>query len=385
MIDAVARLQLKIDSGEVVLQFDGKHGYLSSLLKDLNIPVSSQSLVFSKSSEQEAVISPQTPRALYFNDDVYVGWVQGGAIELAAVDPKSGSFFYTLTQENNAHPKFERHTTNCVGCHDSSEDPAKLIPRLLMFVRSAGSPGKGNQCRGRRHHGSQPVQGAVGRLVRHRDARQADAHGQPDFFCARTRDHQYSGIHCEPGPHAGRECDRSDQPLRHETWYLIPDSDIVALTVLAHQTHVHNLIMFATYRLQAALESDPKAETASLAKELAEPVVRAMLFSGETALTDPIAGTSGFAAEFAKPGPRDSRGRSLRDLDLKTRLLRYPLSYVIYSDAFNQMPPVLKDYVYRRLREVLNGEDTSAAFAHLSASDRENILAILKDTKPEAL
>jgi hypothetical protein len=144
-------------------------------------------------------------------------------------------------------------------------------------------------------------------------------------------------------------------------------------------------MMVATYKLQAALESDAKADTAGLVKELAEPVVRAMLFSGETVLTDPIAGTSGFAADFAKQGPRDSRGRSLRDLDLKTRLLRYPLSYVIYSDAFDQMPAVLKDYIYRRLREVLGGTDTSPAYAHLSAADREAILGILKETKPEAL
>jgi len=167
--------------------------------------------------------------------------------------------------------------------------------------------------------------------------------------------------------------------------YLSQHSDIVALMVLAHQTHVHNLIMFATYRLHVALEADARADTTALAKELAEPVVRAMLFSGETALTDPVAGTSSFADDFVKQGPRDSRGRSLRDLDLKKRLLRYPLSYVIYSESFNQMPAVLKDYIYRRLHEVLSGEDKSAAYAHLSAADREAILAILKDTKPEAL
>jgi hypothetical protein len=167
--------------------------------------------------------------------------------------------------------------------------------------------------------------------------------------------------------------------------YLTPHSDIVALMVLAHQTHVHNLIMYATYRLQAALETDPKADTADLVKELAEPIVRAMLFSGEAPLTDPVVGTSGFAAEFVKQGPRDRQGHSLRDLDLKTRLFRYPLSYVIYSDAFNQMPAALKDYCDQRLRDVLNGKDQSPAYAHLSAADRDAIRGILKDTKPEAL
>jgi hypothetical protein len=166
--------------------------------------------------------------------------------------------------------------------------------------------------------------------------------------------------------------------------YLSPASDIVALMVLGHQSHVHNLITVANLKLQGALAAKPGG-TSDVVRELGEPVVRAMLFSGEAALTDPVAGTSGFADEFVKQGPRDSRGRSLRDLDLKTRLLRYPLSYVIYSESFDQMPALLKDYVYRRLREVLSGADQSAPYAHLSAPDREAILAILKDTKPEAL
>ena len=108
-----------------------------------------------------------------------------------------------------------------------------------------------------------------------------------------------------------------------------------------------------------------------------------MLFSGEVALTDPVAGTSGFSADFVKQGPRDRQGRSLRDLDLKNRLVRFPLSYVVYSPALDLMAAPLKSYVQRRLREVLSGADTSAPFAHLSAGDREQIVAILKDTKPE--
>lgn len=136
-------------------------------------------------------------------------------------------------------------------------------------------------------------------------------------------------------------------------------------------------------KLQYALEDDPKADIPALARELGEPIVRSMLFSGEAVMTDPVAGTSGFAAEFAKQGPRDRQGRSLRDLDLQKRLLRYPLSYIIYSESFERMPAAVKDDVYRRLREVLNGEDKGWAFAHLSTSDREEILGILQDTKPD--
>ena len=383
-LDPVARLQQKIDSGAVTLQFDAEHGYLSSLLKDLNIPVSSQVLVFSKSSEQEAAISPETPRALYFNDDVYVGWVQGGAIEAVAMDPKSGSFFYTLPQENDAHPKFERHTSKCVGCHDSSEDPTRLIPRLLMLSVLPDRQGRAinsaavvttDRSPFKERWGGWYVTGTHGKQTHMGNqtfrAPASEITSIPEYI---------ANLDLTPGANV------TDLTGRFDTKpYLVPQSDIVALMILAHQTHVHNLIMFATYKLQWALESDPKADTTSLAKELAEPVVRAMLFSGEAVLTDPVVGTSGFAADFAKQGPRDRGGRSLRDLELKTRLLRYPLSYVIYSESFDQMPTVLKDYIYRRLREVLSGEDKSPAYAHLSSADRAAVLAILKDTKPEAL
>ena len=96
-----------------------------------------------------------------------------------------------------------------------------------------------------------------------------------------------------------------------------------------------------------------------------------------------VKGERGFSAEFQNAGPRDSKGRSLRELDLKRRLLRYPLSYLVYSKSFDAIPDGLKDYVYRRFREVLSGEDTSADFAHLSVTDRQTIFDILKDTKQD--
>ena len=278
-LDGVARLQQKIDSGELTLQFDAAHGYLSSLLKGLNVPVSSQSLVFSKSSEQEAVISPRTPRALYFNDDVYVGWVQGGAIELAAMNPKSGAFFYTLTQEKEARPKFERHTEKCVGCHDSSEDPSKLIPRVLMLSVLPDRQGKAinsaavvttDRSPFKERWGGWYVTGTHGRQTHMGNQTFAPAPREitsiPEYI---------ANLDLSPGSNV------TDLSGRFDTKpYLIPHSDIVALMILAHQTHVQNLIMFATYRLEAALEADTKADTTSLAKELAEPIVRAMLFSG---------------------------------------------------------------------------------------------------------
>jgi hypothetical protein len=107
-----------------------------------------------------------------------------------------------------------------------------------------------------------------------------------------------------------------------------------------------------------------------------------MLFADAVPLTEPVKGTTNFAAEFSARGPRDSKGRSLYQLDLNRRLMQYPLSYLIYSKSFDGLPQPAREYVYRRLGEVLSGKDQSKPFAHLSEADRKAILEILQETKP---
>jgi hypothetical protein len=162
--------------------------------------------------------------------------------------------------------------------------------------------------------------------------------------------------------------------------YLSPHSDAVALLVLAHQTYVHNLITLANYEGRKAeyLHSDLTG-----VQSAGERLVRAMFLVKEASYAQPVKGTSPFAEEFQKLGPRDKQGRSLRDLDLSQRLFKYPLSYLIYSESFDALPHSVKDYVYRRIREVLSGEDTKPEFRHLTESDRAAILDILRDTKPD--
>jgi hypothetical protein len=133
--DAAVDLQRRLDSGEAKLTFEPGQGYLRSVLQNFKIPESSQTLVFAKSSFQLDHISPQSPRALYFNDDVYVGFVPTGpVIEIAAEDPKLGPVFYTISREQSAKPKIEpqSQTRNCIVCHDSSSND-NPIPRLLML------------------------------------------------------------------------------------------------------------------------------------------------------------------------------------------------------------------------------------------------------------
>jgi hypothetical protein len=106
-----------------------------------------------------------------------------------------------------------------------------------------------------------------------------------------------------------------------------------------------------------------------------------LLFRGEAPITQKIAGTSGFAEQFSSRGPRDERGRSLRDLDLERRVFKYPCSYLIYSEAFDALPDPIRNHVWQRLWVILNGEDTSGDYSHLSSDDRQAILEILRATK----
>src|SRR6185503_18623014 len=394
--DRIARLQASIDAGAASLEFDPQRGYLPSLLRALEIPVSSQGLVFSRTSLQVDRIAPWTPRAVYFSDDAYVGWVQEGPImEIATVDPKLGAVFYTLRQEQAARPVFERQGRTCLQCHDSSSTTGG-VPGLIMrsvfadrygYVVPSDQGVTTDRTPLEDRWGGWYVTGGLG--------------GQPHLgnVIAPLVGHEIvnpaaylTKLRAQPNPALADLSARFDPAP-----YLVPHSDAVALMVLAHQTSIHNLITAAAYEARRAEYDDrmisasrgdgspaSQSEGARVRIESAgERLVRAMLFVKEAPLAEPVTGTSGFAAEFGKQGKRDRKGRSLRDIDLTRRLFRYPLSFLIDSESFDAMPPAVKSYVYKRLREVLTGEDTRPEFSHLSPDDRTAIREILEDTKPE--
>jgi hypothetical protein len=181
--------------------------------------------------------------------------------------------------------------------------------------------------------------------------------------------------------------------------YLSPYSDIVALMVLEHQTQMHNVMTrsdFLVRQLSYDRGGPPDADASNAGEAnfgnsaewkaeiqlIAKEVVDALLFCQEAALTEPISGSVIFADDFSKRGPKDSQGRSLRDFDLKTRMFRYPCSYLIYSPTFDAMQKPLRQEVYRQLDDVLSGENTSEDYAHLSTQTRADVLAILNETLP---
>ena len=373
--EAIANLQRKINNGTAKLDFDGQPGYLRSLLRSLDIPVSSQALVFAKSSAQLFLISPETPRALYFSDDVYIGYVQGAPhLEIASVDPVKGPVFYTLDQEEVDKPQFTLQPTDCLACHDTF-DSDRPVPRLLLLSVLPDPKGVALNRSSIITNDKSPFAERWGGLYvtgSHGSQRHMGNHlvQAPASSLGTIREYSKRADLSRGGNITNLTGRFDTKP------YLSPHSDIVALMVLGHQTHIHNLITVTSTNLQAS-----PAESAI--KEEGESLLEAMLFSEAVPLTEPVSGTTNFASEFSARGPRDKQGRSLHELDLKTRLLRYPLSYLIYSKSFNAMPQAAKDYVYRRLWEVLSGKDTSTAFAHLSQDDRKAILEILQDTKPD--
>ena len=366
--DPVSVLQRTIDDGSARLSFDAGTGYLTSVLTALDVPAASQALVFSKTSFQRDAISASNPRALYFNSQVYVGWVPGAPmLEIASVDPALGAIFYTLRQEDAAHPRFERHTRTCLQCHDSSSLTGG-VPGLLMTSVHTGEGG------------AQIVADGVHLTT---DESPMKERWGGWFVTGRTGGQ----------PHMGADL---ITPLESAAYPAGRQSDVVALTLLAHQARLQNLMTRTGYHTRMALFFDRQRNadlgrngrdlletTTQLIARVAEPLVEALLFSGESALAAPIAGTSGFADAFSRQGPRDRTGRSLFELDLRHRTMRYPCSYMIYSASFDALPAPVKTQIYRRLSEVLRGTDTRAAFSHLTTADRSAVLEILRDTKPE--
>ena len=382
--DPVARLQQRVDAGDLKLEYNRRNGYLESLLRSLDIPVSSQSLVFSKTSFQRDRIAPATPRALYFDDSTYVGWVRGGeVIEVASTDPQLGTVFYTVAQNpaQGERPTIVRETHSCLQCHGSAM--TRDVPGLL--VRSVVPDATG-----------EPVLSAGTHLT-----------SQSSPWAQRWGGWYVSGTHGDMA-HMGNAvvaedakpqaaltggANVTDLSDRFDTGaYLSGHSDVVALLVLTHQAETHNALARANHQARVALrdqaamnralgrpEGERSAGTAARIESAGEALVRQLLFADEPVMTDPVSGTTSFAEEFEAEGPRDKMGRSLRQLDLKKRLFRYPLSYLIYSESFDALPGEMKEFVYRRLWDVLDGTDEG--YSHLRPSQRRAIVEILAETK----
>ena len=387
----IATLASKLESGEVTLEFSGHRGYLDSFLHALGIDPNSQVLVFSKTSLQHPLIDAKHPRAVYFNDDTYIGWVQNSnLVEVMTTDARLGNVFYAFHNLPNAKEPIERQSQRCLVCHDSSGAGGGGVPQILaqssvygtndmMLAEVVNNTNVTDKTPIDKRWGGWYVTGLSGKQ-KHLGNVQLDSEQE----LARLERNLEINIptladqmRFDPRPYAGKT------------------SDIVALLVLEHQLTVQNQLTYIRFKAPAVLERSNLASASSarswdelpekarkVLTRMNDELVRLMFFTDAAPFTDAIKGNADYVANFEAAGPKDQSGRSLRQFDLQKRLFKYPLSYLVYSEFFDTLPPFSKDYVMQQIAAVLQGKRKDIA-ANLTAAQRKDISEILLATKPE--
>lgn len=370
--DPLAILQKKIESGEI----DDHGGYglksLEFVLDYLKVPRESQVLVFSKTSLQNDRITPATPRALYFSENAYVGYVPGGHIEVIVHDAILGPVFYLISQGKENKLEIERDTNRCMSCHATSR--TENVPGML--IRSVYAEESGH-----------PIL-QLGTHDVHHETPLADRWG--GWYVTGK-----SAL-----PHLGNRVFKEDSvltpssiPIRSVSGmvnvspYLRSTSDIVALLVLEHQVKMHNLINAAGMNYRRSMHFmnilDPQAEPGSgsaggVADRGAEDIVDYLFFKDEADLGDGVEGDAAFQQQFTNRFPKTQAGESLAEFRLYGRIFKNRCSYMVYSDAFKGMPLVLKQKVIARMKLVLAGK--VEGFEYLKKSECQRINEILGET-----
>ena len=379
--DPVAMLNQRLASGEVQLAFEPGQGYLRSVLNALKVPVESQLLVYSETSLQSNFITEKTPRALYYSDTASVGWVQAAdTLEVAAWDPQQGQVFYQLDQKPAARPHFNR-TQRCLECHEGNLTMG--ISGMLTMSMLPLSDNPNEYAQGWAVDQRTPFEDRWGGWFVTGTAVPTRHLGNVPVYHVKR-----SGVRAQAAPKLTSVAGRIDASV-----YLTPYSDVVALMVFNHQTLMTNLITRLNWatRVQDYDRLRPAAPVRQASLQASDdPVARTalelvdhLLFVDEVPLGGKVQDSSGFARAFSAHGPKGTQGRSLRDLDLTRRLMKYPCSYLIYSPAFDALPARAKTMVYDRLWTVLSGRTDDPAYTKLSAADRQAIIEILRDTKTD--
>jgi hypothetical protein len=372
--DIAGELSRRVEDGSVRLPFDKTSGYLIPVLQALGIPSESQALVFSKTSLQAHYINPSNPRAIYYSDNASVAFIRNAPLlEISALDPQLGPVFYLVEQVPAERPKIFR-SDSCLSCHETRA--SMHIPGLLARSMAVGTGGE-----------TRPQFGSY--LSDHRSLFEQRWGGW--FITGKTGSARHMGNVMVSA--TGQPVNKTTKSLESldgkfdAAGYPSHYSDVAAVMVFNHQVGMTNLMTRAGWETRIALDRIAKypaekaaAErlTAADARELADYI----LFADEVLLPGKFESTSGFQAKFESSGPRDSQGRSFRQLDLTKRLLRFPCSYMIYSPTFDTLPDATKQAVYARLWEILSGKEKAPKYSRLSQADRAAIVDILLETKP---
>lgn len=363
--DPIAALAAELEASGRSLPFIAPDkGYVPSLLQRLKVPADSQVLVFSRTSLQVDFVRPTVPRAIYFNDSLAVATIPGAPlIEMWAIGRDGAMRFYTLKNTRTGRPQIQTEDVICEACHESV-NPAVPGP-MVESVTALPSGVILNVDSNRITDGRTPIVNRWGGW----------------YVTGRHGAMQHRGNVVAPSVASGTLSPTLGQNVTDlkgrfdVARYSRPTSDIVALMTLEHQAGFLNLV--GNIRALASVRTEPAGMTAAV-----NVLADYMLGVDGAVLSAPVKGVSGFSDSFAAQGLKDAKGRSLRDFDLRSRLFRYPLSYMIYTEAFDTLPPDPKAQLYQRLAEVLSGRDQSPKYLVLTRADREAAIDIVAATKP---
>ena len=378
----VVRLQAKLDKG-LKLEHDNKHGYLKAVLDALDIPVSSQVLVFSKTSFHRKLISTHNPRAMYFNKNTYVGWVDGAEVlEIGVADENLGAVFYTFSQTKQKKLKFNRDDS-CLSCHASG----RTENEPGFFIRSVFPDKRG-----------EPIARAGEDRVDHTTPIELRWGGY--FVTAEkfTAAHRGNGYVETEGKYEIKH--KEAKTFKDLDMFFDPDkfltdtSDIQALMAMEHQVKMHNIFTSTKFRSMHALhnekvinealgETGRRDLTKRILSNAANEILEYMLFENELSIKGmEIRGKKEFNKAFSYTAPKTKDGKSLSELTFENSMVKYPCSWLIYSDSFKGLPVELKELVLQRLINILTGAEVPDKFIHLR-KQRQEIHSILLETHPE--
>lgn len=384
--DEIAQLVRRITAKEVTLA-GSDTDILRAVLRELKIPVESQLTVFSKTSLQAGLISPAHPRALYFSDSVYVGWVPGALIEVAAIDPELGPIFYAFDPDDarDSRRTFVREKS-CLRCHGGTfvRDIPGLVARSLFTsekgdpILRQGSELVDDETPFERRWGGWYVSGYTGTAPHRGNAFGLERGDQFEFTPSEQRPTELSAFF-----------DTSK--------YLTSTSDVVALMVFEHQVAMHNALTHAGQSVRRMIDyqhalqksfNEPITDipsydsVKSVLGSAAEEVVDHLLFRHAAPLPAGVKGSAAFQQAFAASAPRDTTGAALKDLSLQGRLFANRCSFLIYSESFAALPAPLKAAIFDRLAAALRDDSPTGRYAYLEAAEKRRIATILTETLP---
>ncbi|MFP6859279.1 MAG: hypothetical protein VCA73_18515 [Roseibacillus sp.] len=383
--DPMSLLMEKIDAGEVTITEENGKPLVERLLRELKLDKDTQVLVFSKTSLQKRAVSYRNPRAIYFNESVYLGWMPNGRVEVASFDPEIGPLFYFQRQLDDTRSRLFVRTRSCLGCH--AGNATNFIPGSLgrsVYPDRTGRVLKGIEDYRRSGHHI-PLQDRYGGWF------VSGQHGKMRHMGNSIATREDGQVTIDRKRFANLE--KLDQFFPTDS-YLAPGSDIAALLVFDHQVTMHHRLVEATYRARQALfdsKLDPmETDVAKLAAgrsireftEGVDKVIDYMLFREEIALPK-VSCDANFRRAFTANKRTDKGGYSLKDLRLDGRIFEHRCSFMIYSPSFEHMPPMLRGAIYDRLHQILTAQAPVKGFEHLGAEERTRIFEILRETKKD--